>query len=166
VLNGDAMAKNNLAYLYEKGYGVQKSSAKAFGLYKAAAAEGIQEAQAGLERLTKKNSEKKRGGCFITSAVCRSFNKSDDCYELTMFRKFRDGWLLNQADGELLVKEYYIVAPLIVEHINLNSNSDEIYNGIWIHYLRPCLKYIELGENLRCKEKYIAMVNSLREKFL
>ena len=28
--------------------------------------------------------------CFVTTAVCDSFGKSDDCFELTTFRNFRD----------------------------------------------------------------------------
>lgn len=40
-------------------------------------------------------------GCFITTAVCDSFNKLDDCYELTMFRDFRDNWLKKQPKVKL-----------------------------------------------------------------
>lgn len=61
--------------------------------------------------------------CFITTAVCDSFGKADDCYELTAFRNFRDKWLVNQADGKNLIAEYYNIAPKIVEKINSLSNS-------------------------------------------
>ena len=30
------------------------------------------------------------GSCYITTATCEEYGKSDNCYELTMFRSFRD----------------------------------------------------------------------------
>ena len=105
-------------------------------------------------------------GCFITTAVCDSFGKADDCYELTAFRNFRDKWLALQADGKNLIAEYYEVAPKIVEKINSLSNSAEIYKNIWRDYLSACLKSIEVGNNENCKKIYVEMVNTLKEKFL
>ena len=105
-------------------------------------------------------------GCFITTAVCENFGKSDDCYELTAFRNFRDKWLTLQTDGKFLIEEYYNVAPKIVEKINSLTNSTEIYKNIWSNYLQSCLKSIEVGDNLKCKKIYIDMVNTLKEKFL
>lgn len=104
--------------------------------------------------------------CFITTAVCDSFGKADDCYELTAFRNFRDKWLVNQSDGKNLIAEYYEVAPKIVEKINSLSNAAEIYKNIWNDYLSDCLKFIEVGDNLNCKKIYVNMVNALKEKFL
>ena len=104
--------------------------------------------------------------CFITTAVCDSFGKADDCYELTAFRNFRDKWLALQADGKNLIAEYYEVAPKIVEKINSLTNSAEIYKNIWSDYLSACLKSIEVGDNLNCKKIYVEMVNALKDKFL
>ena len=106
------------------------------------------------------------GPCFITTAVCDSFGKADDCYELTAFRNFRDSWLALQADGKNLIAEYYEVAPKIVEKINSLSNSAAVYKNIWTDYLSKCLKSIEAGDNLNCKKIYVEMVNTLKEKFL
>lgn len=106
------------------------------------------------------------GGCYITTAVCRNNLKSDDCYELQMFRKFRDNWLCDQPDGKQLIKKYYLLAPKIVELIEATGNSDDIYNEINNHYLKPCLKYIEDGNMKKCKEYYSDMVNSLALRYL
>lgn len=103
----------------------------------------------------------KSSGCFITTAVCDSFGKPDDCHELTMFREFRDGWLKNQSDGESLIARYYDLAPSIVEHINQLPNAREIYRGIWDKYLRPCLSCLEQGNHQTCKEIYVDMVETL-----
>ena len=104
--------------------------------------------------------------CFITTAVCDNFGKADDCYELTMFRNFRDNWLVKQSDGKSLIDEYYEIAPKIVNKINQLTNANEIYNSIWINYLKPCLKFIENDDNQNCKALYIDMVKNLKEKFL
>ena len=103
--------------------------------------------------------------CYITTAVCESFGKPDDCYELTLLRNYRDNFLMGQPDGEAVIKEYYDVAPTIVKHINKRKNHDEIYKDVWNEYLRPCIQMIEENENSRCKDLYIRMVRELKEKY-
>ncbi len=58
---------------------------------------------------------KNSSGCFITTAVCLSMGKADDCEELIAMRLFRDKWLQNQPDGAELIEDYYRTAPAIVE---------------------------------------------------
>lgn len=119
-----------------------------------------------LEKMERESANKQSEGCFITTAVCYTFGKSDDCYELVMFRDFRDKWLALQIDGKSLINEYYVVAPKIVLAINKLSNAKEIYQEIWDNYLAKCLQYIEQGQQMACKEKYVDMVNCLRKKYL
>lgn len=109
--------------------------------------------------------KKKSSFCFITTAVCKYFNKPDDCYELTLLRKFRDTWLVKQPGGNELVKEYYSVAPNIVTALDNYSEKDKVYIHIWNNYIKPCIKLIELGANDTCKDLYMNMVNELKEKF-
>lgn len=109
--------------------------------------------------------KKKSSLCFITTAVCKYFNKPDDCYELTTLRKFRDTWLIGQPDGKKLIEEYYAIAPEIVNAIDRSSEKDKIYMHIWSNYIEPCIKLIELGANDTCKKLYVEMVNELKAKF-
>lgn len=111
------------------------------------------------------NGFSKKGFCYITTAVCESLDKPDNCYELTMFRRFRDSYLLTQEDGQELVEEYYRIAPFIVNNINALANKDDIYNGIWHSYLTGCLHAIESGDNVRCKDEYRRMVMELKRKY-
>ena len=62
------------------------------------------------------------GGCYITTTICEEFGKPDNCYELTTFRRFRDHWLKQQPDGEMLITRYYDTAPKIVDLINKQPN--------------------------------------------
>ncbi len=111
--------------------------------------------------------ESSSGGslCFITTAVCEYFNKEDDCYELTTLRRFRDSWLKNQHGGMDLIKEYYAIAPKLVEELNISSLKDEIYHKLWSEYINICLKLIEEEKYQECKIKYIEMVNYLKKIF-
>jgi hypothetical protein len=97
--------------------------------------------------------------------VCKSFNKQDDCFELTIFRRFRDGWLKNQTDGKSIVDRYYNIAPHIVENIDKFPNSKEIYYSIWKNWLHPCLRLISEQKYEECKLKYIDMVKNLEKSY-
>ncbi len=108
----------------------------------------------------------KKRFCYITTAVCDSQNKSDDCYELTAFRSFRDEYMLASPEGRELVKEYYEIAPGIVLMIDMQKNAKEIYDDIYRNYLMPCLSWIEEGDKEACQEHYVSMVRELEEKYL
>lgn len=106
------------------------------------------------------------GLCFITTAVCESEGKPDDCYELTAFRGFRDNYLKSCADGPALIDEYYEIAPVIVNCIKFCDDSDARYREIKEKYLDKCLTDIESGNLDGCKNRYTAMVNYLRDKYI
>lgn len=114
---------------------------------------------------TLKNGFEKKQFCYITTAVCETFGKPDNCYELTMFRQFRDGYLRKQPDGEALIQEYYKEAPQIIQRIDRLENRQAVYKGIWEEHLEPCLSLIEHGEDAACKERYVQMVRTLEKQF-
>ena len=103
--------------------------------------------------------------CFITTAVCKSMNKPDDCYELRTLRAYRDQYLLQECQEQELVDEYYRIAPDIVKDIDRQPSCDIIYKNILEEYIQPCIQLIEEGENEACKELYIKMVRTLQEKY-
>ncbi len=104
--------------------------------------------------------------CYITTAVCDSLGKPDDCYELEMLRTYRDDYLAGQADGKELIDQYYDIAPTIVNRINRQSNASDIYEGIYREYLCPCISKIEQHENEQCKEIYASMMKDLQTKYM
>ena len=112
------------------------------------------------------NSRKKKRGCFITTAVCKYYNKPDNCYELELLRNFRDTWLAAQPDGKELIEEYYDIAPDIVTALNASDEKDKVYKHIWSTYIEPCIRLIELDAKDACKNLYIKMVNELKSKFI
>lgn len=108
----------------------------------------------------------KKGFCYITTAVCESQNKPDNCHELTVLREYRDQYLMMSEEGQRLVAEYYALAPSIVMALNRREDSAQIYDGIYQEYLIPCIRYAENGKNVECKKLYMDMVHHLQEKYL
>ena len=90
--------------------------------------------------------------CYITTAVCRSLGRPDDCYELNTLRDYRDSYLLSTDEGREMVQAYYNIAPTIVKRIDKKAEADEIYENIWKTYLSPCITMIENGENEKCRD--------------
>lgn len=103
--------------------------------------------------------------CYITTAVCETFHKPDDCYELTLLRDYRDTYLAAQPDGPEVIREYYDVAPTIVKRIDRMDDREEIYRDIWNTYLNPCISMIQHQQMEECKELYIKMVRTLQETY-
>lgn len=104
--------------------------------------------------------------CYITTAVCKSRGRGDDCRELCMLRQYRDDVLASTPEGRRLVEEYYDVAPTIVSRINRQKDADEIYEEIYRTYLRRCIDLIGQDQPDACQEVYTDMVEELKRKYL
>lgn len=104
--------------------------------------------------------------CYITTAVCESQNKPDNCYELNALREYRDGYLMQTGQGKQLVEEYYDIAPALVMCIDMQKDSREIYENIYKKYLLPCLDCIENNRLDDCREHYVSMVRELENRYL
>lgn len=104
--------------------------------------------------------------CYITTAVCESLGKKDNCYELNILRDYRDTYLRSTQDGEKIVNAYYDIAPSIVKRINKQNNRDEIYREIYMQYLSPCIRLLEEDKKEECKEIYSNMVLELEATYL
>lgn len=107
------------------------------------------------------NSGFKRRFCYITTAVCESLGKEDDCEELSLLRSFRDGYMMTVPGGEEMVREYYDTAPRIVNVINALSDSEPVYRELYAEYIKPCIEMIKQGRLYDCMRHYRAMVREL-----
>ena len=108
----------------------------------------------------------KRKLCYITTAVCESLGKSDDCYELRTLRDYRDNYLLSNEDGVRVVDTYYNIAPTIVNRIGKSGDPGHIYREIFDEYISPCISLIEEGRLDKCGELYSEMVYTLKDRFM
>lgn len=85
------------------------------------------------------------GGCFITTAICKTLGLPDDCYELQTLRKFRDTWFTENNPDD--IKQYYAEAPAIVAAIDSSAHSTHIYKVFNRDYIHPAIVAIEQGRN-------------------
>lgn len=108
--------------------------------------------------------KKKNGKCFLTSACVVSRGLPDDCHELQVLRRFRDGYVLNLDGGERLVDEYYRVAPVIVDAIGQSEGSGRILGEIY-EVVRECVAMIEDGEESSAMAAYRKMVDDLSKRY-
>ncbi len=104
--------------------------------------------------------------CYVTTAVCKSLNKPQDCYELKLLKDYRDHYLAGIENGAELIQRYYDIAPTIVKRIEKSENAEEKYQYIWERYLKPCITYIEHGEKIECGKTYIHMIEELQNQFV
>lgn len=103
--------------------------------------------------------------CYITTAVCESLGKDDDCQELNLLRSYRDEILVSEEGGKELIDEYYNIAPTIVKRINRSENSDVIYNDLYDKFIVKCINDIENENYEQCRQIYTEMVNELKNKY-
>ena len=91
------------------------------------------------------------GGCYLTSACMRFFREKfdDNCYELTVLRWFRDNYVSKED-----ISHYYRVAPIIVERINKEKNSNLIYDYIYDSVVYYCVTEIEKGNYEEAYKRY------------
>lgn len=108
---------------------------------------------------------KNASACFITTAVCLTLGKPDDCEELTEMRRFRDEWLRHQPDGVALIADYYQTAPTIVENINKTENRKAIWAKVYEDYILPCVEFAKRRDYAECQQAYISMVDDLKRQY-
>lgn len=157
---GSALGQNALGHMYQDGLGTEKNHKEAAEWYKKAAAQGYKKAQENLETLENKS------GCFLTTAMCDILLKSDDCYELTKLREFRDGFLLKTQEGKELVDEYYKIAPSIADALYNLKERNHIAEIMQYEYITNILSRIDDKDYDKAIIKYKQMVYYVKEQVL
>ena len=84
-------------------------------------------------------------GCFLTSACVQARGLPDDCEELTVLRRYRDSYLRRRPGGEDEIRQYYAIAPRIVEAVNTRKDAAEIWNRVYEEMVLPCVRMIQSG---------------------
>jgi hypothetical protein len=107
------------------------------------------------------------GGCFITTAVCKTLNKPDDCAELTSLRNFRDAYMNETPEMHEEIHEYYHIAPQICAEIEKAEDSgNRVYTEIWERYLKSAVEAVDKGEKQKAHDIYKQMVLDLKRDYL
>jgi hypothetical protein len=111
---------------------------------------------------------KPRGGCFITTAVCKTLQKPDDCDELMKFRYFRDTFMQETEEMRSEVIEYYEIAPRICYEIEKHGEefATEKYAMIWETSLKSAFEALDCSDKTRTHKIYKNMVLDLKKEFI
>ena len=109
-----------------------------------------------------------QGNCFITSAVCRTFGKPDNCQELMAFRHFRDTYMAERNDLSHEVQKYYEIAPAICTAIDSKGDliAKQEYARIWDDHLSKAFEALNNNELEKTYDIYKNMVLSLEKTYL
>jgi hypothetical protein len=105
------------------------------------------------------------GGCFLTTIVCETLGKPDDCEELTVLRGYRESFLKASPWGCALVGNYRIVGPRIVDAINNLSEQwrrDKCAH-LYASFIAPAVAAVKEGDNFGALAIYIRLVNECME---
>lgn len=174
--------------MYQYGNGVAQDLNKARDLFKSALNKGHTRAKVEYEKVcgwissnSIKNSYRKErdystsssyshvsssgGPCFLTTATCLALGKKDDCEELIAFKKYRDEHLIYDNDGSNLIREYYRIAPLILQEIDKHPSAQTIFQKLFDDYIIIGYEYLKKNDYLNAKSTYINMVEDLCSKY-
>lgn len=112
-----------------------------------AAQRGHQKAVQFLQSQQDQNSDEKKGGCFIATAVYGSPHAD----EVIILREFRDKYLLSSQFGRQIVSLYYSLCPLI---LNLMERIDFLKGIIKHSLIVPLVKFTKrISEESRNKKR-------------
>jgi len=105
------------------------------------------------------------GGCYLTTACIRTMNLPDNCLELTVLRNFRDNILIPNARSKQAVREYYRIAPEIVQAVNEQDNSEKIWQSVYFD-IKKAVSLVLNNDFEQAFKHYQQMTLGLKEKFL
>lgn len=117
------------------------------------------------EQLDDDKKENDSGGCYLTTACVNSVGLSNDCLELQVLRRFRDKVLMQDPKGKRAVGEYYRVAPEIVNAVNAQRNSEEIWKSTYRN-IQQAVSLVLSGDFENAFRHYQKMTLDLKKRVL
>jgi hypothetical protein len=113
-----------------------------------------------------RNSDTSTEDCYLTTSCTKGKGLKDDCDELTILRKFRDDFIINESGNKELVQSYYTMAPDIVNHIENQSNSEEILDFIYNELVIKSIHLIQNGKKELAMYYYKSFAEELQKRIL
>lgn len=102
--------------------------------------------------------------CFLTTACVEHAGLPDDCYELTVLRRFRDSYVANLPGGRSMLSEYYVVAPGIVRGIQRSDDREDVLRRT-LATIRQAVEHIEAGRAFEAFTLYATMFTTLKQRY-
>lgn len=95
------------------------------------------------------------GGCYLTSACMSAKGEefSDDCYELSLLRGFRDSYVKEKYPEDIAI--YYEIAPKIVEKVEKSEDNVKVFEKM---YNELVLAYTEINDETRKRNYHFQII--------
>lgn len=103
------------------------------------------------------------GGCFLTTACVDAMGMADDCWVLETARKFRDTFMTETPEKAREIREYYEIAPQVVEGINKRSDAKKIWKRFFWGDIIPFVESINKSELEKAHELYKKLIKKAKE---
>ncbi|MCM1009082.1 MAG: hypothetical protein NC485_14435 [Ruminococcus flavefaciens] len=111
------------------------------------------------------NDDNSGGGCYISTACIKAKGFSDDCFELSILRKYRDKLVEEDTEIRRVVKEYYNAAPKLIAVINRQPDKQRIYEYIYDNLVVLSIKYLIEEDYQRAVAQYRKIYEELKKKY-
>lgn len=103
------------------------------------------------------------GGCFLTTACVDAMGMSDDCWVLETARKFRDTYMTETPEKALEIKEYYEIAPKVVEQISKRTDATKVWKRFFWGDIIPFVFEIQENNLEKAHELYRKLIKKAKE---
>ena len=113
----------------------------------------------------KADQDSNSGLCFLTTACVEYAGLPDNCWELQMFRRLRDEYIVNLPDGNEFLAEYYATAPAIVVAIRSQPDHQSVFDAL-LHRARLVARKIEEGRFEEARAECRDQFEGLRLRYL
>lgn len=105
------------------------------------------------------------GGCYLTTAMCNILDYTDNNYYLQTLRKFRDTVLKTNVKYWPLLVTYDTIGPIIAKNLIKDIDDYEIAETLFKTYIKQAVLAIEEEKYETAINIYIAMTNTLAERY-
>lgn len=107
----------------------------------------------------------RKSPCFLTTACADFAGLPDDCFELSILRRFRDEILMQMPGGTDDIALYYRVAPTIVERIGASPQRSRELARLYVLYVLPSALAAWLGWAGAARRTYTRMMRDLAARY-
>lgn len=98
------------------------------------------------------------GGCFLTTAATIAMGMADDCWVLEEARRFRDTYMASDSERSKEILEYYEIAPMVVEKLNMLPESKRVWKQVFWHNIIPFVLAVKDNDMVVAHELYKKLI--------
>lgn len=106
------------------------------------------------------------GACFLTTACVEHKGLADDCDELETLRNLRRHFMQGREEGQLLLQQYDLLGPALVQAIVQAGNKAEILEYMYQHMILPSVALVKNNQPSAAVQYYKDFSQALAAQYL